>query len=52
VITLPIVVLVSLLMQPRVQFALASDGLLPQMFRDVDSNGNPRKGALFAGGLM
>ncbi|KAL7476363.1 hypothetical protein ACHAW6_002232 [Cyclotella cf. meneghiniana] len=52
VITLPVVVLVSLVMQPRLQFALAKDGLLPPIFSDVDSNGNPRKGALFAGILM
>ena len=44
--------LVSLLMQPRLQFALARDGLLPKMFSDVDLNNNPRKGALFAGVVM
>lgn len=51
-ITLPVVVLVSLVMQPRLQFALAKDGLLPPMFSEVDPEGNPRKGALFAGALM
>lgn len=50
--TLPLVVLVSLMMQPRLQFALARDGLIPKMFSEVDSNGDPRKGALFAGVLM
>ena len=45
-------VLVSLMMQPRLQFALARDGLLPRMFSEVDSNGDPRKGALFAGVIM
>jgi APA family basic amino acid/polyamine antiporter len=39
-------------MQPRLQFALAKDGLLPPIFSDVDSNGNPRKGALLAGIVM
>lgn len=40
------------MMQPRLQFALARDGLLPKMFSEVDANGDPRKGALFAGVLM
>ena len=39
-------------MQPRLQFALARDGLLPRMFSEVDSNNNPRKGAIFAGVVM
>ena len=40
------------MIQPRLQFALANDGLLPPMFGEIDSSGNPRKGALFAGALM
>jgi len=52
VFTLPVVVLISVVIQPRLQFALANDGLLPPMFGEIDSTGNPRKGALFAGVLM
>lgn len=40
------------MMQPRLQFALAKDGLLPRMFSDIDTHGNPRKGALVAGFIM
>jgi len=52
VFTLPVVVLISLVIQPRLQYALARDGLLPPMFGELDATGNPRKGALFAGVLM
>ena len=46
--TLPIVVLLSVLLQPRLQYALARDGLLPNFFSDI-SRGFPAKGTLFAG---
>lgn len=39
-VTIPLVVLVSLIAQPRLQFAMAEDGLLPQIFARVDANGN------------
>ncbi|KAL7543121.1 hypothetical protein ACHAXR_012545 [Thalassiosira sp. AJA248-18] len=52
VFTLPVVVLISVVIQPRLQYALANDGLLPPFFGEIDSTGNPRKGALFAGVLM
>ncbi|KAL7554915.1 hypothetical protein ACHAWF_018471 [Thalassiosira exigua] len=52
VFTLPVVVLISVVIQPRLQYALANDGLLPQMFCEIDSTGNPKKGALFAGACM
>jgi len=39
-ITLPLVVLVGLIAQPRLQFAMAEDGLLPKIFSEIDSNGN------------
>ena len=52
VFTLPVVVLISVILQPRLQYALARDELLPPMFCEVDNNGNLRKGVLFAGGLM
>lgn len=38
--TLPVVVLVSFLAQPRLQFAMAADGLMPKLFAVVDTNGN------------
>jgi amino acid transporter len=38
--TLPLVVLVGFLAQPRLQFAMAEDGLLPKVFSRLDSNGN------------
>lgn len=31
---------------------LANDGLLPPVFGEIDSTGNPRKGALIAGELI
>ena len=46
--TLPIVVLLSVLLQPRLQYALARDGLLPSFFSDI-SRGFPAKGTFFAG---
>mmetsp|Transcript_2678 Transcript_2678/g.5738 ORF Transcript_2678/g.5738 Transcript_2678/m.5738 type:complete len:683 (-) Transcript_2678:198-2246(-) len=52
VFTLPVVVLISVIIQPRLQFALAEDGLIPQMFGELDSTGNPKKGTLFAGVIM
>lgn len=50
--TLPIVILVTLMAQPRLQYAMAVDGLLPPFFGKVDSNGNLWNGTLFAGCLM
>eukprot|EP00934_Nitzschia_sp_Nitz4_P005799 Nitzschia sp. Nitz4//scaffold59_size112058//76992//78864//NITZ4_004119-RA/size112058-snap-gene-0.37-mRNA-1//1//CDS//3329555153//5789//frame0 len=40
VITLPVVVLISLLAQPRLFAAMAMDGLLPLIFARRDENGN------------
>ncbi|KAL9182609.1 hypothetical protein ACHAXT_013261 [Thalassiosira profunda] len=50
--TLPLVVLVAVMAQPRLQFALACDGLMPEWFGRVDSEGNMRNGTLFACSLM
>lgn len=47
--TLPLVVFVSLLAQPRLQFAMAQDGLLPAILGSVDKNGNLFFGTLVAG---
>ena len=50
--TLPVVVLISVILQPRLQYALAKDQLLPPWFCEVDHSGNLRKGTIFAGSLM
>jgi amino acid permease len=47
--TLPLVVLVSFLAQPRLQYAMATDGLLPEIFSDVDKKGNFVKGIIISG---
>ena len=52
VITLPVVILISLLAQPRLQQALANDGLLPQLFARVNAKGNLNAGTWVAGTLM
>lgn len=49
---LPLAVLVALMAQPRLTFALACDGLMPPWFGIVDDTGNMRNGTLFAGVLM
>ncbi|KAJ0406993.1 hypothetical protein ATCC90586_009213 [Pythium insidiosum] len=38
--TMPVVVLISFLAQPRLNYALACDGLMPQIFAKVDDKGN------------
>ncbi|RLN50816.1 hypothetical protein BBJ29_002316 [Phytophthora kernoviae] len=45
--TMPVVVLVSFLAQPRLNYALACDGLMPRIFAKVDDKGN-----LFANTLL
>lgn len=40
VITMPVVVLIAFLAQPRLNYALACDGLMPQIFAKVDAKGN------------
>jgi basic amino acid/polyamine antiporter, APA family len=49
VFTLPVVVLISLMAQPRLQLAVANDGLLPEIFARVDDKGNLTWGVLLAG---
>lgn len=48
-VALPIVVLVSFLAQPRLQFALAEDGLLPKLFCELNSKGNMVRGIWLSG---
>jgi APA family basic amino acid/polyamine antiporter len=49
VMTMPITSFIGFLAQPRVQYAMAKDGLLPQVFARVDSNGNLFHGTLLCG---
>ena len=52
VFTLPITVLISVMAQPRLQYALAKDGLLPSVFAKVDESGNLWHGIVISGILM
>jgi APA family basic amino acid/polyamine antiporter len=38
--------------QPRLQYALARDGLLPSLFGEIDAKGNLWNGALISGTIM
>lgn len=49
IMTLPVVVLIAFLAQPRLQYAMAEDGLLPKVFSQLDDNGNLRNGILIGG---
>ena len=50
--TLPVVVLISLMAQPRLTYSLSMDGLLPSIFGRVDSHGNMIGGTFVAGTAM
>lgn len=52
VFTMPIIVLIGVMAQPRLQFALAQDGLLPKFFSKLDRDGNLWNGTLFSGVLL
>ncbi|KAL4158910.1 hypothetical protein PRNP1_004684 [Phytophthora ramorum] len=49
VLTMPITSFIGFMAQPRVQYAMAKDGLLPAAFAQVDANGNPFRGTLLCG---
>ncbi|KAE8907436.1 hypothetical protein PF005_g205 [Phytophthora fragariae] len=49
VVTMPVVALIGFLAQPRLNYALACDGLLPRIFAEVDSKGNLFKNTLITG---
>jgi amino acid transporter len=51
IVTLPLVVVISFLAQPRLLFAMAEDGLLPGLFAEVDDRGNLYKGTLVSGAV-
>jgi len=48
-VTLPIVVLISFMAQPRLQYAMAVDGLLPPIFKRLDCHGNLRASMVITG---
>ena len=50
--TLPIVVLLLIMAQPRLLYALAEDGLVPHWFGVLDSRGNLWNSTVFAGTIM
>jgi amino acid transporter len=53
VVTLPVVVLISLLAQPRLTMSMAHDGLLPKLFAHVDpATGSIQGGTLVSGVCM
>jgi APA family basic amino acid/polyamine antiporter len=52
IVTLPIVILVTIMAQPRLQYAMAVDGLLPSIFERMDADGNLIAGTCVAGGIM
>ncbi|KDO23846.1 hypothetical protein SPRG_11278 [Saprolegnia parasitica CBS 223.65] len=49
VLTMPVGILIGFLAQPRVQCAMAKDGLMPAVFKRLDAHGNPRMGAILCG---
>ncbi|TYZ67575.1 hypothetical protein PybrP1_010807 [[Pythium] brassicae (nom. inval.)] len=49
VLTMPITTFIGFLAQPRVQYAMAADGLLPAVFARVDAHGNLFQGTLLCG---
>lgn len=52
IITLPIVVLITIMAQPRLQYAMSKDGLLPPIFGELDEKGNLHKGTVVCGVVM
>jgi APA family basic amino acid/polyamine antiporter len=52
VLTLPLVVLVSFLAQPRLQYEMSIDRLLPSVFSEIDANGNLSKGIFISGAIL
>jgi basic amino acid/polyamine antiporter, APA family len=50
--TLPIVVLIAIMAEPRLMLALAEDKILPRYFRQISAAGNLWNGTLVAGSVM
>lgn len=51
-IVLPLVVLVTIMAQPRLTHTMANDGVLPSIFAEVDDKGNLKAGLKIAGAVM
>merc|ERR1711871_1636396 len=51
-VTLPVVVVIGFLAQPRLLFAMAEDGLLPKVFCRIDESGRLFHGTLISGIMM
>ena len=49
---LPLVVLVTIMAQPRLNYTMALDGVLPNIFARVDDKGNLTSGTKIAGAVM
>ncbi|KAL7532959.1 hypothetical protein ACHAXR_004958 [Thalassiosira sp. AJA248-18] len=49
---LPLVVLVTIMAQPRLNYTMAMDGVLPSVFAEVDEDGNLKPGIKIAGAIM
>jgi amino acid transporter len=52
VVTLPLCVLITIMAQPRLLYAMAEDGLLPAFFSTIDPHGNLWNGTFTSGALM
>merc|ERR1712195_418259 len=52
VLTLPIVVFIAFLAQPRLLFAMANDGLAPKLLCKLDEHGNIFYGTLLSGSVL
>ncbi|KAI9979475.1 hypothetical protein PInf_029437 [Phytophthora infestans] len=50
--TMPVVVLVCFLAQPRLNYALSCDGLMPRIFSKVDEKGNLFENTLISGAFF
>jgi APA family basic amino acid/polyamine antiporter len=52
IVKLLLVIVTAVMAQPRLQYALASDGLIPELFCQVDETDTLWKGTAFAGVVM
>jgi APA family basic amino acid/polyamine antiporter len=52
ILTLPIVVLITIMAQPRLQYAMSVDGMLPPWFQELDQDGNLWNSTAVAGVLL
>jgi APA family basic amino acid/polyamine antiporter len=52
ILTLPIVVLITIMAEPRLMLALGEDGLLPPYLKCIDEHGNLWNGTFVSGAIM